>query len=125
MKIYKIRKKEDFAYIFKHGSFLNSDPFFIKYLIRIDNSQFHNPRYGVVASKKVGNAVKRNLAKRRIRAMEKIIFSHGLKNLDYIFLLKKKILIENFYTLTCKLKKALNEIRKTVSWMNKKTYFWL
>ena len=70
------------------------------------------PRYGIIASKKVGNAVRRNFAKRRIRSLEKKFFSHGDKNLDFVVIVKKNLLNENFKILSNQLEKALKNVKK-------------
>ena len=45
---------------------------------------------GFTASKKVGNSVKRNLARRRLKALFREI-EHQLKSGSYIFVAKRKI----------------------------------
>ena len=64
----KIRKSRDFRLIQKRGSKLKSRDFLFIFLPfhRIPNA-INNPRFGLVVSKKVGNAVCRNLVKRRLR----------------------------------------------------------
>jgi len=64
----KIRKSRDFRLIQKRGSKLKSRDFLFVFLPfhRVPNA-LNNPRFGLVVSKKVGNAVCRNLVKRRLR----------------------------------------------------------
>lgn len=70
----RLRKKEDFAKVFKHGKAAANHQFVV--YVR------HSPaaekfRFGVSASKKIGNAVVRNRMRRRIkeivRQMEPIV----------------------------------------------------
>lgn len=60
---------------------------------------FYNPtehsKVGFTASKKVGNAVKRNLAKRRMRALVRI-FTPLLKSGTYIIVAKEPIIDADF-----------------------------
>ena len=67
-KVDKIRKSRDFRLIQRRGSKLKSRDFLFIFLPfhRVPNAS-DNPRFGLVVSKKVGNAVSRNLVKRRLR----------------------------------------------------------
>ena len=64
----RIRKSRDFRLIQKRGSKLKTRDFLFIFLPfhRVPNAM-DNPRFGLVVSKKVGNAVSRNLVKRRLR----------------------------------------------------------
>lgn len=62
-KKYRI-KRTDFKRIFKNGRTIHTNDFV---LIHLDNPQIKSPQAAVIASKKVGNAVKRNRAKRIVR----------------------------------------------------------
>ena len=67
-RVDKIRKSRDFRLIQKRGSKFKSRDFLFIFLpfYRIPQAINH-PRFGLVVSKKVGNAVCRNLVKRRLR----------------------------------------------------------
>ena len=71
-------------------------------------------RYGLTCSKKVGNAVKRNRAKRRLRALvKKIISIEGLKGWDYVLIGKEKTTEEiSFKILEENLIEALSKLHK-------------
>ena len=64
----RIRKSRDFKLIQRKGSKVKSRDFLFLFLPahRVPLAE-HNPRFGLVVSKKVGNAVCRNLVKRRLR----------------------------------------------------------
>lgn len=64
-KNYRINTKEDYNYIYKNGKKIQG-----KYIIvfAASNNLPYN-RFGMVASKKVDNAVVRNRAKRQLRAI--------------------------------------------------------
>ena len=55
MNTYLIKKKEDFAHVFRNGSFLNCSSFTINYAKKSKAVNINLPRFGIVASKKVGN----------------------------------------------------------------------
>ena len=67
-KVDKIRKSRDFRLIQKRGSKLKSRDFLFIFLPchKVPDAP-NNSRFGLVVSKKVGNAVCRNLVKRRLR----------------------------------------------------------
>ena len=67
-KVDRIRKSRDFRLIQKRGSKLKTRDFLFIFLpsYRVPKAM-NNLRFGLVVSKKVGNAVCRNLVKRRLR----------------------------------------------------------
>ena len=115
MNTYLIKKKEDFTHVFKNGSFLNCDSFTINYAKKSKAVNIKLPRFGIVASKKVGNAVQRNFAKRRTKALKNIFLYCGKNELDYILVVKKNLLNENFKALSSQLEKTLNNIKTKTS----------
>jgi len=104
-KEYRINKKKDYHNIYKHGKKTHG-----KYIIVfIKENKFPYNRFGIVTSKKVGNAVTRNRAKRQLRAviaknMDKInvhydiviVTRYNIKNIlfaiiekDFLFVMRK------------------------------------
>jgi len=64
-KEYRIKKTKEYENIYKYGK-----KFPGKYIIVfIRENNLKNHRFGVVTSKKIGNAVKRNQIKRQLRAV--------------------------------------------------------
>ncbi len=61
----RIRRPEDFKRIFRSGRKAGSQAL----VIHADFDTAHAPRVGFIVSKAVGNAVTRNLVKRRLRAI--------------------------------------------------------
>ena len=96
MNTYLIKKKEDFAHVFRNGSFSNCSSFTINYAKKSKVASTNSPRFGIIASKKVGNAVQRNFAKRRTKALKNIFLNCGRNEFDYILVAKKNLLNENF-----------------------------
>ena len=111
MNTYLIKKKEDFSHVFRNGNFLNCNSFTINYAKKSKASITNSPRFGIIASKKVGNAVQRNFAKRRTKALKNIFLNFGKNEFDYILVAKKKLLNENFKTLSSQLEQTLNKIK--------------
>ncbi len=113
MSTYLIKKKEDFTHVFRNGSFLNCSSFTINYAKKSKVVSKSLPRFGIIASKKVGNAVQRNFAKRRTKALKDIFLNCGKNEFDYILVAKKDLLNENFKILSSQLEQILNKIKKT------------
>ena len=111
MNTYLIKKKEDFAHVFRNGSFLNCNSFTINYAKKSKAASTNSPRFGIIASKKVGNAVQRNFAKRRTKALKNIFLNCGKNEFDYILVAKKNLLNENFKILSSQLEQTLNKIK--------------
>jgi ribonuclease P protein component len=70
-------------------------------------------RVGITASRKVGGAVERNRAKRRLRALIQIIFpSTGGPRMDYVLIARQEILKRNFAVMEQELKTAILRLHK-------------
>ncbi len=72
-------------------------------------------RIGFTASKKVGNAVKRNLAKRRMRMIAReVLHGHGETGCDYVLIARAGLTIERDYqALRGDLEYALRKLQDT------------
>ena len=111
MNTYQIKKKKDFNHIFKSGKHFKCNSFTINYATKLEYANKEFPRYGIVTSKKIGNAVERNFAKRRVKALNNVFLTFGEKELDYILVVKKSLLNEKFKILSSQLEDALNKIK--------------
>ena len=88
-KIEKITKRDDFVRASK-SDFIKSKSLIIQFFNRKDDSP---PRYGVTASKRIGNAIKRNKAKRRIRHLVKdLLPKYGKNGYDYVFIAREELI---------------------------------
>ena len=67
---------------------------------------------GITCSKKIGNAVTRNRAKRRLREAGKIVLKGiGLEKTNYIFIARKSITVKAKFTELCRdIEVGINEI---------------
>lgn len=71
-------------------------------------------RIGFTASKKVGNAVARNRAKRRLRALaDNVVQKFADPRFDYVLIGRTETLIRNFASMEKELRGALERVRKT------------
>ena len=64
---------------------------------------------GYTASKKIGNAVKRNKAKRIMRELARKIIINGKINSYYVLIAKSSLLKEKFDNLLIELKEKIND----------------
>lgn len=107
MKLISIKKRKDFVKIAKEGN-----KAIAKGLLIQANKSSHKDgclHVGYTASKKVGNAVQRNRAKRRLRALSSDILACFAKtDYDYVIIGRKQILERNFEDLIKDLKYTLH-----------------
>lgn len=91
-KLYRIKKNQEFSQIIgKKQSF--SDACFVVYF---QKKKQDNSRVGISVSKKLGNAVKRNLIKRQVREMIKALIAFDDYAFDMIIIVRKGFLNNNF-----------------------------
>ena len=106
----KITKRSDYVKASK-GQYIKTCALFLQKVKRDDKK---SPRYGVTASKKIGNAVQRNRSKRRMRALvlsifkeDKILFK---EKCSYVLRAKQSILKASFFDMQNQLKKCLSRL---------------
>ena len=106
MRLPTLKKSSQFSYIRNKGNFYKCkyfNGFFPK-----DESQ-NSFILGLVASKKLGNAVDRNRAKRRTReAIRTSNLLNSLQGVQFILILKKTVLKVPFIDLKQEIEKFLN-----------------
>lgn len=73
-KEYRVKSEKDFQYIFDFGHSVANRQFVIYHVQKPDQDHYH---VGISVGKKLGNAVKRNQIKRRIR--------HALRDIDCVY----------------------------------------
>ena len=110
----KIKKSHEFSSVFKTGKFLNLSSMVVQYKRKPFKAAIYSSRYGIVVSKKVGNAVQRNFIKRRIRAvLNNINLSFKNKSVDYVFVARKNLIKIKFSALYIELCDALKKINQS------------
>ena len=104
----KITKRSDYVKASK-GQYIKTSSLFLQKVIRNDKK---SPRYGVTASKKIGIAVERNRAKRRIRhAIKEVLPKYGKNGYDYVVVARIKINKVSWKTILNDLERAFREIK--------------
>ena len=105
-KLFTIKKRATFVYIRDKGTFIRSKNINVQKLINQDLDD--KIGVGYTATKKIGNAVKRNKAKRIMRELAKKILIKGKINTYYVLIAKSSILDTKFINLLEELEKILN-----------------
>ena len=109
MEAIKITKSLQYKLVVANGKRIRSSNFNLQYLTTEDKSI----KIGITASKKLGNAVKRNYVKRRIRSLFfKLLLKSSIHAKHYVIIGKKGILFEKFDNLYEELKLVFKNIEK-------------
>ena len=111
MKLVTLKKRRDFVLSNKYGQkTFNKNLILQEY--RNLNVSDKGLMFGFTATKRIGNAVKRNRAKRRMRALisgllkeDKILFK---QKYSYVLIAKKSILNASFFEMYNQLKECLS-----------------
>ena len=106
-KLFTISKRRIFVMIRNEGSFIKGKNINIQIL----HNQNLDKSIGVgyTASKKIGNAVKRNKAKRIMRELARKIIINGKINSYYVLIAKSSLLDEKFSNLLIELEEKIND----------------
>tara|TARA_B100000676_G_C17226354_1_gene411673 strand:+ start:69 stop:398 length:330 start_codon:yes stop_codon:yes gene_type:complete len=105
LRLPTLKKSSEFSQIRNKGSYFKSQ-YFNGYLLRDSNEEKF--KLGLIASKKLGNAVERNRAKRRVReAIRTNNLIEKLQNLRFVLILKKTVLKVPFIDLKQEIEKFL------------------
>lgn len=107
-----LRKRSDFLIVAKAGEKWITPAFIIQVYGRAPEGP---SRYGITASKKIGGAVERNRAKRRLRALIRAIpLSLVAPGMDYVFIARQEILKRDFVLMGNELSHALRKLAQKV-----------
>ncbi|MBS0272140.1 MAG: ribonuclease P protein component [Proteobacteria bacterium] len=106
----RLRKRSDFVTVAKAGERYVTPAFIIQAYKRAIDGPF---RTGITASRKVGKAVERNRAKRRLRVLIRTTFPHtGHAGMDYVLIAREEALKRNFALMEKELVMALLKLHK-------------
>lgn len=104
----RLRKRSEFLRVSKSGEKWITPAFIIQFYQRAAEGSF---RYGITASRKVGGAVDRNRAKRRLRALlREILPPIAHPGVDYVFIARQEILRRDFFLMKNELKHGLMKL---------------
>ena len=102
-----IRKRSIFKMIYEKGKTTRGTTFNVQFL---EDQNLENLIYiGFTATKKLGTAIKRNTAKRIMRALaRKVILKYGKRNSYYVLIAKTSIFETSFRSQEIELKKLIS-----------------
>ena len=111
MRLPTLNKSSEFQKVKKSGKFYPSRCFNGYFLV---DEEISENTYGIVVSKRVGNAVIRNHTKRRVReAIRASLVLKSSKNLKLVLILKKNVLDLAFIDLKSDIDKFFNKANGT------------
>ena len=106
-KLFTIKKRSTFVIIRDQGKFIKGKNINIQILYNQNLEK--SIGVGYTASKKIGNAVKRNRAKRIMRELARKIIIKGKINSYYVLIAKSSLLDETFNNLITELEEKIND----------------
>ena len=110
--IKSIKKREDFIKLSKEGFSSPQEGLVLQVKSNEELTKHKLIRFGVTATKKIGNAVVRNKCKRKLRVLAKDILSkHAKENSDYILIARNTTYNRNINLLKTDLLNALKETK--------------
>jgi ribonuclease P protein component len=112
MKLQTIKKRKDFVLSNKFGKKISNKNFILQKYKQIEQDQ-PSLKFGFTATKRIGNAVKRNRAKRRMRALISLFLQENRLLFDdkssYVIVAKKSLIKANFLDLRAEMKECLSK----------------
>ena len=113
MKIQTLKKRKDFVLSNKFGKKIFNKNFILQKFRQSGNIDL-NLKFGFTATKKIGNAVKRNRAKRRMKSLISTFLKENGNLFDhtstYILIAKKSLIRASFLDLQVEMKECLNKL---------------
>ncbi len=117
MLIFHLKKRAEFIKMTQHSHAIVMSAFIVQIYPSslLDKDQISKDfiRVGFTASKKIGSAVNRNYAKRRLKeASRKLLPLYGMAGYDYVFIARKRICAYNWSRLIKDMKSVLQKLAK-------------
>ncbi len=106
-RLFTIKKRSTFIMIRNEGVFIRGKNINIQILYNQELEK--SIGVGYTASKKIGNAVRRNKAKRIMRELARKVIINGKINSYYVLIAKTSLLNEEFEKILIELKEMIND----------------
>ncbi len=97
--IAKIKKRKNFLLVSRNGKYKKCSNLIVQYYKRENDESCKKNivRFGITATKKIGNSVKRNRSKRRLREIiRELLPIYSAPGFDYVFISKKTLYEEKY-----------------------------
>lgn len=115
MAVFKtLTKRSDFLRVQRNNQKYVTSCMVLQIAPNHGSSQLHT-RVGFTASKKIGNATKRNFAKRRMRALVALQRDALVESADYVLIARRAMLIKKFSEIESEIISALHSLNKRFS----------
>ena len=98
------RSKQEFDIIFKEKTYFDS--YYARVYIKKDS--IGKEKFGIIASKKCGNAIQRNKCKRRLREIYRLNQNYFAGH-SIIFIAKRALIMDNYKKVEEKIKRLFEE----------------
>ena len=109
----RILKRSEYLRVKREGTAVARPGLVLQGVSVADHGKVPYPRVGFTVSKRVGNAVKRNRARRRLKSVAAdILTRHGLPTWDYVFIGRVTTLERSYDSLLEDAKAALGTIHQ-------------
>ena len=113
MKLLTLKHRKDFVLSNKFAKKIFSKNFIIQKYTNLDSTDL-NLKFGFTATKKIGNAVTRNRAKRRMRALVSRFVQEDINSFDnkssYVLVAKSSLNKALFINLYSEMQQCLNKL---------------
>lgn len=111
-----ITSRDEFVRVAKEGGVVKTAGVVVQFSALPHGSQKQDLCLGYTASRKVGGAVQRNKAKRRLRAATNaVVPSFGLSNMSLVFIAKPSTLTRPYERLIADLRYALHKVKESLA----------
>ncbi len=117
MKIVKLKENRDFRRVYNKGK-SSVSPYFVVYIMK---NRWDVTRLGITVGKKIGNAVKRNRAKRVITAAFSTVYPQLQSGYDFVIVARTRILNVKSTEVASSLIKNLNSFGVLQAYRDEKT----
>ena len=107
----RLRKRYQFAYVYKSGKFVSEKAVTLHYV----SSKNKYIKAGFAVTKKIGHAIKRNLVRRRLREILRKYLPDLNQNFNIILVAKEQILTTDFLQLETQI---VNLLKRTKLFKN-------
>ncbi len=109
----QLKKRTDFLKVAQEGEYKTSATLIVQRLTLSSCSPTQQFRVGFTASKRVGNAIKRNKAKRRMREMTRLWLKErtSLPCGDFVLIAKASLVTASFEKIQADFKKVLAHLQ--------------
>ncbi len=115
-KLYIVKRQQDFDRIIKNGRYRKNNSFVIYH----EKNELPYDRFGISVGKKIGNAVKRNAHKRKLRAIIDNYKKLYGNSRDYIIILRGSAKDREYQELNNDFLLVMDNIRKDINNEEKK-----